>query len=69
MVRKGFSPSLLAGWQDGDKIQAACSDTLVAEGSELYGTSKGDTGSAARARQVAVRAEENTCKTRGNPLS
>lgn len=54
MVRKGFSPSLLAGWQDGDKIQAACSDTLIAEGSEPHGTSEGDTGSIARARQVAV---------------
>lgn len=54
MVRRVFSPTLLAGWQDGDKIQVVCSDTLIAEGSEPHGTSEGDTGSTARARQVAV---------------
>lgn len=54
MVRRVFSLTLLAGWQDGDKIQAAWSGTLVEEGSEPHGTSEGDTGSTARARQVAV---------------
>lgn len=54
MVRSGFSPALLAGWQDENKIQMARSGTLVAEGSELYGTSEGNPSSTARARQVAV---------------
>lgn len=54
MMRRGFSPTLLAGWQDGDKIQVVCSDTLIEEGGEPHGTSEGDTGSTARARQVAV---------------
>lgn len=54
MMRRGFSSTLLAGWQDGDKIRVARSGTLITEGSEPYGTSEGDTGSTARAKQVAV---------------